>query len=495
MNALAPLGLMLRHEARIGWRQMTARTSSGLMLGTLVGLLVFAHLLALIVPFAVSQMPPLPQITVLAGFTVAGTFAMLMMISVALVGAVKFIYSRGDMDLLLSSPVEPQAIVFARILTIALGMFGMLGLLVLPVANVMAAFGHLRFLVAYVVLLNLALAATAIGVLMAQAMFAVLGARRTRLFAQIFAGVLSIGFLILVNLPNLMSGTAAQNTTLDVMTRLMPYLPGADSWVWLPARAMLGEPSPFLLGVVLCTGLFVAVTCGLANRLIANAIAASSAAGKAVKTGGSSRALAPVGGPVTVMRRKEWLLIGRDPWLMTQIAQQLLVILPAIFLMWKSGTNATYMWLVVVFLAGNLAGALAWLAVSTEEAADLLATAPLRPREVLWAKLQAALIPTAALAAVPVMLAVYSNLWVGFTILLCGAGNALSAATLHVRNPSTAKRSELAWRGSSNKLLSLVEFAIGLGWVAIGLLMIAFGAWGMLALIAVVPFAIRVLRS
>ena len=110
MNALAPLGLMLRHEARISWRQMTARTSSGLMLGTLIGLLIFAHLLALILPLAISQMPALPQVTVLAAFTAAGAFAMLMMISVALVGAVKFIYSRGDMDLLLSSPVQPQAI-------------------------------------------------------------------------------------------------------------------------------------------------------------------------------------------------------------------------------------------------------------------------------------------------------------------------------------------------------------------------------------------------
>src|SRR5215470_14193505 len=145
MNALAPLGLMLRHEARISWRQMTARTSSGLMAGTLIGLLIFAHLLSLILPLTISLMPPLPQVTVLASFTAAGAFALLMMVSVALVGVVKFIYSRGDMDLLLSSPVEPQAIVFARILTIALGMFGLLGLLILPAANVMTAFGHPRY--------------------------------------------------------------------------------------------------------------------------------------------------------------------------------------------------------------------------------------------------------------------------------------------------------------------------------------------------------------
>ena len=122
------------------------------------------------------------------------------------------------------------------------------------------------------------------------------------------------------------------------------------------------------------------------------------------------------------------------------------------------------MWLVVVFLAGHLAGALAWLTVSTEEAPDLLATAPVRRRDVLWAKLQAALVPTAVIAAGPVALAWSMNAWLGFTVLLCSAGSALSTSLLHVRYPSTAKRSELAWRGASNKVLPFVEMLLGLTW-------------------------------
>ena len=73
---------------------------------------------------------------------------------------------------------------------------------------------------------------------------------------------------------------------------------------------------PFLVGLVLCLGLFVATAFGLANRLVANAIAADSVAGKTVK---SSRMLRTRGGPVAIMRRKERLLIGRDPRLMSQI--------------------------------------------------------------------------------------------------------------------------------------------------------------------------------
>jgi ABC-2 type transport system permease protein len=493
MSTLAPLSLMLRHEVRLNWRVMSARVSHKLLVGSLIGLLALMHLVALPFPFVLAEMPALPRVDVLAAVTGAGACALVIMISTALIGTVKLIYSRADMDLLLSSPVPAQAIVVVRVLTIVFGILCIAGLLILPGANIMAVFGYPGFLIAYVALLCLALTATAIGVLLAQGLFCLLGARRTRLFAQIFAGLLGIGFLFLVNLHNILP-ESAWGMALRNLTNLAAYFPAADSWVWWPARAALGEPLPFLIAVVLCTGLFTVTTFGLANRLIDNAIAANGSAAKTVKMRGSSHMLAPRGGPVTIMRRKEWLLIGRDPWLMTQIAQQLLVMLPCLFLVWKSGAGATYMWLVVVFLAGHLAGALAWLTVSTEEAPDLLATAPVRRRDVLWAKLQAALVPTAVIAAGPVALAWSMNAWLGFTVLLCSAGSALSTSLLHVRYPSTAKRSELAWRGASNKVLPFVEMLLGLTWVVLGLLMLLLGWWGMLPLVFVVPVAYCMMR-
>jgi ABC-2 type transport system permease protein len=190
-----------------------------------------------------------------------------------------------------------------------------------------------------------------------------------------------------------------------------------------------------------------------------------------------------------VLRRKEWVLIGRDPWLISQIVMQLLVMVPAMFVIAKAGAAQLYMWLTVVFLTGHLAAALAWLTVSTEEAPDLLATAPLRRRDVLWAKLQAALIPTAMLAAAPIAVAFWLSPWLGFTLLLCSAGVALTNALLHVLNPATAKRSDLSWRGRGNQMVAIYEFLFNLMWLIFGGLMLAFGWWGMLALLVLVPFA------
>jgi ABC-2 type transport system permease protein len=492
MNTLAPLWLMARHEARLSWRQMSARTSHKWMLWSLVGFLVMMHLIALPVPFVLSEMRSMSQVDIMAAVTAVGAGVLLTAIPLALIGTVKLMYSRGDMDLLLSSPVPARAVVVVRVLTIAFGLLCIGALFILPFANTMALFGYPRALVAYVVLTCLALAATAIGLLLAQGMFWLFGPRRTRLFAQLFAGVLGVGFLFAINAHNILPATT-QSSALQILAGLTAHLPSADSWVWLPARAALGEPLPFLVGLVLCLGLFVATTFGLANRLMANAIAANSVAGKTVKS--SSRMLRTRGGPVAIMRRKEWLLIGRDPWLMSQIVMQLLLMLPAMFVIWNAGTTVTYMWLAVVYLAGHLAGMLAWLTVSTEEAPDLLTTAPVQRSDVISAKLQAALMPTAMMAAVPVAAAWYVDLWLGFTIMLCSAGGALSTSLLHVRYPATAKRSDFSWRGSSSKMLPLAEMLLGLMWIVFGALMLAFGWWGMLALVVLIPIADRMMRG
>ena len=202
MSTLAPLSLMLRHEVRLNWRVMSARVSHKLLRQP-IGLLALMHLVALPFPFVLAEMPALPRVDVLAAVTGAGACALVIMISTALIGTVKLIYSRRH-GFAPSSPVPAQAIVVVRVLTIVFGILCIAGLLILPGANIMAVFGYPGFLIAYVALLCLALTATAIGVLLAQGLFCLLGARRTRLFAQIFAGLLGIGFLFLVNLHNIL---------------------------------------------------------------------------------------------------------------------------------------------------------------------------------------------------------------------------------------------------------------------------------------------------
>ncbi|WP_204307097.1 hypothetical protein, partial [Klebsiella aerogenes] len=70
------------------------------------------------------------------------------------------------------------------------------------------------------------------------------------------------------------------------------------------------------------------------------------------------------------------------PWLMSQTLMQMLYLLPPALLLWQSfgegGNPAPLIVPVLVMAAGQLAGGLAWLAISGEDAPDLVATAPRR---------------------------------------------------------------------------------------------------------------------
>ena len=82
------------------------------------------------------------------------------------------------------------------------------------------------------------------------------------------------------------------------------------------------------------------------------------------------------------MRQKEWTLLLRDPWLVSQTLMQLLYLLPPALLLWRSygeGTGALVVLVpVLVMAAGQLAGGLAWLAISGEDAPDSSRPLPCR---------------------------------------------------------------------------------------------------------------------
>ena len=70
-------------------------------------------------------------------------------------------------------------------------------------------------------------------------------------------------------------------------------------------------------------------------------------------------------------------------WLVSQTLMQILYLLPPAFLLWRSfeGSEALLVLVpVLVMAAGQLAGGLAWLAISGEDAPDLVASAPVPAR-------------------------------------------------------------------------------------------------------------------
>src|SRR5258705_10769491 len=82
---------------------------------------------------------------------------------------------------------------------------------------------------------------------------------------------------------------------------------------------------------------------------------------------------------------------------------QLLYLVPPALLLWRSFADSSLAIVlitpVIVMAAGQLAGGLAWLTISGEDAADLVATAPLPASRVIRAKIEVVLIAIRAVFA------------------------------------------------------------------------------------------------
>jgi ABC-2 type transport system permease protein len=174
--------------------------------------------------------------------------------------------------------------------------------------------------------------------------------------------------------------------------------------------------------------------------------------------------------PRSALRRKEWTLLRRDPWLASQTLMQLLYLLPPALLLWRAfGAHSGDLVLLVpvlVMAAGQLAGGLAWLAVSGEDAPDLVATAPIPTPWIIRAKMEA-VIGSVALVFAPfiVVLALLSPR--DALAATVGIGIATASATLiQLWFRIQARRKHFRRRQTSSRIATFAEAFSSITWAA-----------------------------
>jgi len=474
---------LLRHELRLPFRDKANRMSAPL-LGVVCALL---HLVGLMAAFGLTHLSALPRSTVLVSLSLMLFSTLLFMLSTTLVAATQALYERGDMDLLLSSPLSRRVILWGRATAMAVGQIAASGFLILPIANGFILFGYWDALAAYVWLPALALLATGLGIALTLGLFRLIGPRRTRLVAQIIGAVIGICFALVFQGPNLLSGTQKR----ELFQGLASSGGAMEGLIWLPGRAAMGEIGPLLLLLAIGGGLFALVAWGLAHYFTGATIATAGAT--AVRSRPAKRTRGFRGGTVALLRTKELRLLARDPWLLTQVAQQVVGILPVGFVLFRHDIGyGTLAWLVVVAAAGLFSGGFVWLAVVGEEMPDLLAAAPLSPRTMLWAKLQAAYFPVACLVLPAAAIAALGSggPWLGLTLAACSIGAGLSVGMLDLHYAQPARRGDFRLRHKGRMVLGLGEMLLAIGWVGVAALMLDRSIWAVvlgLALLAPVP--------
>jgi ABC-2 type transport system permease protein len=184
--------------------------------------------------------------------------------------------------------------------------------------------------------------------------------------------------------------------------------------------------------------------------------------------------------PRQALRVKEWMLLRRDPWLISQTLMQILYLLPPALLLWitfRDG-NAAYVVLipVIVMAAGQLAGGLAWLTISAEDAPDFVTSAPIARSSVLLAKVEA-VIGMIALVFTPMaaMLA-FDSLRAGVILALGILVSAAAATLIQLAFRVQAKRSHFRRRQTSSRIATFAEAFSSISWAATAA-MAADGTW------------------
>ena len=399
MSPPASLTFLAHHEFRLAWRDWWSMLTAGrphrirIVALALSAFALFMHLIAFSIVAKFAEVEPGADRSTLVVITGCAVLAWSLMMSQAMESVTRAFYARADLDLILSSPVASRRVFAVRIATMAASTVLMAVLLAAPFINILVWRGGPRWFSAYGVVIAVGALAAALAIALTIALFRTIGPKRTRLAAQIVAAIVGATFVIGLQIAAILSyGTLSYFAFLksDLLVSLVPAI---ESVVWWPARAVLGDMTA--LAAVLSGGILVlaAAIALFSARFGDHAIAASGVAAtgarQAARSGFRARS------PAAVLRRKEWTLLLRDPWLVSQTLMQLLYLLPPALLLWRSygeGTGALVVLVpVLVMAAGQLAGGLAWLAISGEDAPDLVATAPVLARSIVRAKIEAVL--------------------------------------------------------------------------------------------------------
>ena len=488
---------LLMHECRMFFYELGG-SKSGKKLGrripvvgvvTFLVLFCFIHFIAWLV---MRSLPPLsgePSAMLLMGSGAALVLVSSFMLSLALNRSVTALFERGDLDLLLSSPLSAQTIFGVRLAGIVVGVATLFLFFLTPFAHVGLVLGQWRWLGIYPTLISLAMIASSVAMLLTLGLVKLLGVRRSLVAAQLIGALSGAAIFLLTQLFGNVGAEVRQQTLKTVLPWLKPGGPiGPESLVWMPARALFGEPAE-TLGFAVIGMLVFYLTARFTRRFFV--LGVQQAGDMSDKTNAANRHAQSVQkGQAraarfrTGLRRnimiKEWRLIMRDPTLISQIFLQLLYLLPMFFVILRGNVLLPGVAAAITFLAASLAGSLIWIIVSAEDAPDLLRSAPASLSQIRQGKLAAAVLPVVALL-LPVLGWLMLRAPLLAVLMLLASGLAMaSASQIHLWHAKPAARSQFKRRGQGQLLAGMLEFLSNAAWAASVFATMMFGWWSLL---------------
>jgi ABC-2 type transport system permease protein len=489
-------GFLWRHEARLARRDLVYLLTAGhrwrlrpVLLVAAIGVILM-HFIAYGMVGRYAGLTLDADVGTYISLTGTITLSFFLLLSQALERVTRLFYGQGDVDLIASSPVPLRLFYLLRIITTAGTTLTMSVFVLAPFIDVLAVKGGAHWLSGFALAIAGGMTAAGLGLILTAALFDTLGPRRTRIGSQIISAVIGSAFVIGIQAAAIMSiGSMSQQQFFD-SSLLRSYAPAADSWLWLPARAALGDIHALTACLMFGFGTLLIPMVLLSRHLGDYALATSSAAFQTRRKRSRVAWFASTSQRL-LLWRKEWLLLWRDPWLASQTLMQLLYLIPPALMLWRFYGHDQGALIVLVpvltMAAGQLAGGLAWLAVSGEDAPDLIATAPISTARILSIKVEAVLL---------LVLGIFAPFLLGFAglsplmtvvVTLGILIAAFSSTMIQIWFRSQAKRRHFSRRQTSSRLATFAEAFCAVSWAA------AAGMWLKSPMLALVPAIVAVL--
>ncbi|MBV1777428.1 hypothetical protein KSF73_17030 [Burkholderiaceae bacterium DAT-1] len=300
------------------------------------------------------------------------------------------LFERGDMDLLMSSPIPVSRLLTVRSIGIVLNAIYLPLWLVVPFSLVGIGFGHFNLIAMFPALLAMGAISSVPAMLSIIWLARRFGAKRAKHIAQRISVFVSIGFVLLMQLPNILIQSGKGDQLAHFFSQFKAPAQAVCNWL---GYAIVGSPQP-LLGLILIGGGAFAWTIHLGKRqfgaLTQADIAQSPHTGTQIDRVSFDLRLP------SLVFRKEWKLILREPQLlmMTLMPPMLMCLTIIGQIVGKHADKGlTMMTGMMVFIFAITASNLVWMAVALDEGHALLASAPADIRRIRKWQLISILIP------------------------------------------------------------------------------------------------------
>ena len=166
-------------------------------------------------------------------------------------------------------------------------------MLAAPFINVLAVLGGSRWLAAYGVVAAMGAVATAAALSLTVALFRIIGAKRTRLIAQIVAAVIGAAFVIVLQIAAIFSAGSLSRFAALQSDWMLTHAPDTSSAFWWPARAVLGDYGALAGVMAFGIAVLVATIALFSRRFGEHAVAAAGVSSATVRQRRWSLRLSP----------------------------------------------------------------------------------------------------------------------------------------------------------------------------------------------------------